>query len=76
MTLSTVTQTSPLRAVRLARGRSLRDVARAAGVDPGALSKIERGLRRPTLSVLAKLAEVLGLTELAGFLKPYLGVGQ
>ncbi len=51
----------PLRTVRLAQGRSLREVAAGAGLDPGALSRIERGLREPRTSTLKRLCGVLGL---------------
>jgi transcriptional regulator with XRE-family HTH domain len=36
-------------------------VAAAAGLDPGALSKIERGLREPRTSTLRKICAELGL---------------
>jgi transcriptional regulator with XRE-family HTH domain len=54
-----------LRAARLARGLSLEQVAAAARVDPGHLSRIERGINSPTAAVLARLAVVYGLDELA-----------
>jgi transcriptional regulator with XRE-family HTH domain len=50
-----------LRTVREAQGRSLREVAAAAGLDPGALSKIERGLREPRTSTLRKICAELRL---------------
>ncbi|MGH8873898.1 MAG: helix-turn-helix domain-containing protein [Acidimicrobiia bacterium] len=42
----------PLRALREARGLSLRFVARQVGIDPAHLSRIERGLASPSLHVL------------------------
>ncbi|WP_178970383.1 helix-turn-helix domain-containing protein [Streptomyces acidiscabies] len=63
---------SPLRAVRTARGLGLRTVAALAGIDPGHLSKVERGEKQLSLDSLYRLATVLGLQELAGFLRPYL----
>ncbi len=53
----------PLRAVRLAQGKSLREVAAQIDppMDPGALSRIERGLREPRTSTLRKICAVLGL---------------
>lgn len=41
-----------LRAVREAQGRSLEDVARATGYDKGYISRVERGLQRPTVDFL------------------------
>ena len=61
----------PLRAVRIAHGYSLRDTARRAGIDPAHLSRVERGERQLSVDALARLAEVLGLTELAKLLAPY-----
>lgn len=63
----------PLRTVREARGLSLREVARRAGIDPAHLSRIERGLVSPSVAVLKRLADVLGLPELSRFLAPYGG---
>jgi len=61
---STVTQTPPLRAVRLARGLTLQQVGDRAGIDIGHLSRIERGQARISVEKLARVAAVLGLTEL------------
>lgn len=52
-----------LRTVRLAQGRSVREVAAAAGVDPAALSRIERGLRQPRADTLRRICAVLGLAK-------------
>lgn len=52
-----------LRTVRLAQGRGLRGVAADAGIDPGALSKIERGLRQPRADTLRRICTALGLTK-------------
>lgn len=46
-------------------------MARAANIDPAHLSRIERGLSRPSIHVLKALADTLGLRELADFLAPY-----
>ena len=62
----------PLRVIREAHGWSVRDVAERAGVDPGHLSKIERGLAGVSVETLASIATVLGLTELATLLAPYI----
>jgi transcriptional regulator with XRE-family HTH domain len=44
-----------------ASGRSLRDLSRASGLDPGQLSRFVRGQRSLHLPQAAKLCEVLGL---------------
>lgn len=61
----------PLRAVRIAQGKGLREVARRAQIDAAQLSRVERG--RGTLSVqaLARLARELELKELTRLLAPY-----
>lgn len=61
----------PLRAVRIAHGYGLREVARRAGMTPAHLSRVERGERQLSVDALARLAGVLGLTELAKLLEPY-----
>ena len=61
----------PLRDVRLAQKLSLREVARAAGIDAGYLSRIERGEAQPSSEVLLRIARVLGLSGLVGELAPY-----
>lgn len=64
--------TSPLRAVRTAKGLGLRTVAARAGIDPGHLSKVERGEKQLSLEALYRLALVLDLRELAVLLKPHI----
>ena len=61
----------PLRAVREARGLGLREVARAAGMDPSHLSKVERSTASLSVDALARLAVVLELKELSKLLAPY-----
>jgi transcriptional regulator with XRE-family HTH domain len=63
----------PLRGVRISRGLSLRDVARRAEIDPGHLSRVERGERQLSIEALGRLARVLGLAELSKLLQPYEG---
>ncbi|GAA4128140.1 hypothetical protein GCM10022215_39320 [Nocardioides fonticola] len=50
-----------LRAARLAAGRTLADVAAAAGISLPYLSEIERGLKEPSSEVLAAVSGALGL---------------
>jgi transcriptional regulator with XRE-family HTH domain len=63
----------PLRLVRIAQGLSLREVARRADLDPAHLSRVERGERQLSIDALARLAQVLDLTELSRLLQPYQG---
>lgn len=55
-----------LRRIRLAQGRTLRDVARAAGVSLPYLSELERGRKEPSSEVLGSVCRALGvrLTDL------------
>jgi transcriptional regulator with XRE-family HTH domain len=72
MTASTPKQTErPLRIVRQAQGLSLRKAADRAGLDPGHLSRVERGQGGLSLDSLARLASVLGLRDLERLLSPY-----
>ena len=50
-----------LRAARVAAGRTLADVAGAAGISLPYLSEIERGLKEPSSEVLAAVSGALGL---------------
>ncbi|WP_425462320.1 helix-turn-helix domain-containing protein [Micromonospora pisi] len=52
---------SVLRRVRLRQGRTLRDVARSAGVSVPYLSEVERGRKEPSSEVLAAICRALGL---------------
>jgi len=52
-----------LREVRQQQGRSLRDVAKAAGIAPGELSMIERGLRNTSVRKLRAICAALGLKD-------------
>ncbi|MEV5506280.1 helix-turn-helix domain-containing protein [Streptomyces orinoci] len=62
----------PLRAVRVARGMTLRTVAQRSGIDPGHLSKVERGEKQLSVESLHRVAVVLELNELATLLEPYI----
>lgn len=50
---------------------SLRTTAARSGIDPGHLSKAERGEKRLSIDALYRLAVVLELHELAAQLRPY-----
>lgn len=54
-----------LRAVRQSQGKSLRDVETRVGFDRGYISKVERGLRRPSVTFLKAYASELGLKDVA-----------
>lgn len=66
----------PFRAIRAARGWSLREAARRSEMDPGHLSKVERGQAGVSLDQLKRLADVFGLTELSKLLAPYVGLSR
>ena len=57
-----------LRRVRLDQGKTLREVADAAGVSAGHLSEVESGRKEPSSEVLAAICLALGLAlaELLG----------
>lgn len=57
-----------LRQARQGQGRTLREVAEAAGVSIGHLSEVERGHEEPSSEVLAAICRALGL-ELADLLQ-------
>jgi transcriptional regulator with XRE-family HTH domain len=61
---SSAQSTPPLRALRHAKGLSLNEAARRAGMDPAYLSRVERGLQGISVPTLARLARVLGIEEL------------
>lgn len=66
----------PLRAVREARGLGLRETANRAQIDPGHLSRVERGTRMLSFDALLRLARVLELRELERMLQLYVGEGR
>ncbi|MFE3202129.1 helix-turn-helix domain-containing protein [Embleya sp. NPDC059237] len=51
-----------IKALRTARGMTLRDLAAATGLDNGNLSRIERGTRGVRPATLATLADFYGTT--------------
>jgi DNA-binding XRE family transcriptional regulator len=58
-----------LRTMRRAQGKTLRGVARRAGVDASHLSRIERGLATPSLDTLVAVCRELGLRNVVDALK-------
>jgi transcriptional regulator with XRE-family HTH domain len=54
-----------LRVVREAQGKGLRQLAREVPMDPAYLSRVERGLQRPSLPVLLGILKALGLKDSA-----------
>lgn len=61
----------PLRTVRKAQGLSLRRVAELADIDVAHLSRVERGQAGLSVAALTRLANVLGLRDLARLLEQY-----
>ena len=57
-----------LRSVRVSKKLTQTDVARACGVSPALISRLESGTRRGTLPVVLRIAAVLGVSveDLAG----------
>jgi transcriptional regulator with XRE-family HTH domain len=51
-----------LREVRREAGLSQEELADRAGIHPTYVSQIERGLKSPTMRMLARLAKALGTT--------------
>ncbi|MEL7029061.1 MAG: helix-turn-helix transcriptional regulator [Pseudomonadota bacterium] len=51
-----------IRLARAEQGLSQEELADLAGIDRTYVSGIERGLRNPTITVVAKFAEALGTT--------------
>lgn len=62
-----------IRQLRIAKGLTLRDLARASGRSLGYLSQIERELSQPSLATLTAIAEALGI-EVNWFFPPDAGV--
>lgn len=50
-----------LKNVRLTRGMTQKDVATAAGIARESYTNIENGVRRPSVLVAKKIADVLGI---------------
>ena len=58
-----------VRALRLALGMTIADVAQAAGLRPGMLSKVENGQTSPSLATLSALAGALNMPLASFFTK-------
>ena len=52
-----------LRSLRETQGLLIREVAAGLDIDPSLLSRIERGVKRPTRSQVVTLAKLLGADE-------------
>lgn len=52
-----------IRETRIKRGLKLRKLATIADCDPGFLSKIERGIKRPSSELLDRLRDALGIEQ-------------
>lgn len=53
---------SPVTSFRLHKGWTLRELASRAGLSPGYLSQIERGIKPGSVRVLSRIARELGTT--------------
>ncbi|MFC2015284.1 helix-turn-helix domain-containing protein [Chloroflexota bacterium] len=67
-----------LKRQRLMTPLTLRELAKASGISPSHLGRIERGERFPSASVLKRISQPLGFEEselffLAGYLSPIQG---
>ena len=65
-----------IRRLRRARGRTLVELAEAAGLSHPFLSQLERGLARPSMASLERIARALGTSQLelfAGAEEPAVG---
>lgn len=51
-----------IRTTRTARGISVRELARRAGISPSLVSQVERGLTEPSISSLRRIAEALDVS--------------
>lgn len=58
-----------IRSLRNARRITLQELGRLTGLSIGCLSQIERGLSKPTIDVLKKIAHALGVT-ISWFFRP------
>jgi transcriptional regulator with XRE-family HTH domain len=64
---------APLKALRVAKGWSQADLAEQTGLSRAQIGSLEVGRRTPSLHALCALSRVLGLVELEGHLRPWIG---
>jgi len=62
---------SRLRVLREAQGKSLAHMERRTGFDKGYISKVERGLQRPSIDFLQAAARELGLRDVSEVLERF-----
>lgn len=62
----------PFRRIRQEHGLSLAEVAERVGCTPSHLSRIERGIARPSVEVLYELTRALGMRAERQALRPLL----
>jgi transcriptional regulator with XRE-family HTH domain len=60
-----------MRAVRLAHGLTLDELASRVGVSAGHLSRVERGEKDPSVALLKRCAAALGLRDLDRLLSAF-----
>ena len=53
---------------RLSRGMTQKELAEATGIAQGEISKLENGTRNPSIKLLQRLAEGMGMTLNVSFL--------
>jgi transcriptional regulator with XRE-family HTH domain len=67
-----------IRSIRDERGMTLEALAEAAGVSASYLSEVERGLKRPSTDVVAKIADAFGMlpSEFLVFVESQVPIAQ
>lgn len=65
------TEGAQLKRMRLDRGWSIRELARQSGIDPTAISAIERGKRQPFAKTWKKLMDALSGAERDAWIRGY-----
>jgi transcriptional regulator with XRE-family HTH domain len=67
-----------IRSIRDERGMTLEALAEAAGVSASYLSEVERGLKRPSTDVVAKVADAFGMlpSEFLVFVESQVPIAQ
>lgn len=57
--------------MREAQGKSLRELAKRTGYDKAYISRVERGLQRPTVDFLRTIGRELGLRDLVDVIERF-----